>query len=365
MNDGILVLGGYGTFGSIISETLTKQGHRVLIAGRRLNKAQNLAKKILEKDPSSKIETIRIDATDLTPEDLKKHKAAILINASGPYQDLDYSIAECCIKSKVHYIDLADARSFVKGISSLNSIATQAGVSIISGASTVPALSSAVIDSVQSSFANINELHHGITPGQKSPRGLATSKSILSYLGKPIYSQQKDIRYGWQDIHHVTYPILGKRLMGNCDVPDLELFPKYYSIPKVVFSAGMESKLLHLGIWLASWLVRARLPIDLKNHASTLLTLSHIFDPFGSNNGGMHMHFKGTDHNNRPKSTQWYLIAENGDGPHIPATASIVLANKLLKNSKFAIGAQPCVGLISLEEYLNALKGLDISTYTT
>jgi len=55
--------------------------------------------------------------------------------------------------------------------------------------------------------------------------------------------------------------------MGNCEVPDFDIFPDQYKIKKILFSAGMESKILHLNIWLASWLIRIGLPLNLVKHA--------------------------------------------------------------------------------------------------
>ena len=80
-------------------------------------------------------------------------------------------------------------REYVCGIKTLDQAARQARVSIISGASTVPALSSAVIESAQHKFASISAMHYGIATGAKTPRGLATTKAILSYIERPIITQ--------------------------------------------------------------------------------------------------------------------------------------------------------------------------------
>ena len=151
-------------------------------------------------------------------------------------------------------------------------------------------------------------------------------------------------------------------MMGNCDIPDLDLFPSYYSIPDIQFSAGMESMSLHLGIWVTSWLIRWGLPLSLEKHASSLLKLSHFFDILGTDAGGMHMHLKGVGHNNKALKASWYLIAKEGHGPHIPTIASMILTHKILKGRDWSTGAKPCMGMITLEEYLGMLQGYDIHT---
>lgn len=87
----------------------------------------------------------------------------------------------------------------------------------------------------------------------------------MSYVGKKIdpYGNFKHSKYGWQDLYAQYYPGVGSRLMGNIDHPDLDIFPKKYGINDVEFHAGVESKLLHLGIWMASWMVRLGLPVNL------------------------------------------------------------------------------------------------------
>ena len=87
-----------------------------------------------------------MDSAKIGADDLKRRQADILINATGPYQAQDYRLARTCIAAGVHYLDLADAREFVTGIVDLDAEARHAGVLVVSGASTVPGLSAAVVD---------------------------------------------------------------------------------------------------------------------------------------------------------------------------------------------------------------------------
>ena len=80
------------------------------------------------------------------PRQLEILKPLVVINTCGPFQNADYGIARACIASGVHYIDLADGRDFVTGITQLDADAKEHNVAVISGASTVPALSAAVIE---------------------------------------------------------------------------------------------------------------------------------------------------------------------------------------------------------------------------
>lgn len=363
----ILILGGYGNFGSRIAAALVKANIPIIISGRDLDKAESLAK-TLKRNANDKLTSVAsFDANQELDQNLAMLKPTVVINTIGPFQAADYSIPTKCIQQGIHYIDLADAREYVTGITCLDSLAKEKHALAVSGASTVPGLSSAVMDYYKNKFANIESLRYGISPGQKAPRGLATTESILTYLGKPLKTcgEQQQIRYGWQDIYRQAYPELGKRWMANCDIPDLDLFPNQYGVRNIQFYAGMETSVLHLGMWFMSYLVRMGLPLNLTRHARFLLRVSHLFDPFGTADGGMHMIIKGTDNDGKPVEIKWFIIAKNNDGPQIPCVPAIILSKKIIQNTLQQRGAMPCVGMVTLEEYLQELKGFSIRQYCT
>lgn len=351
----VMILGGYGTFGKRISELLTTKNISVIVAGRDAQKAQGVAKTL----PAHLVTVAVFDAHRELAKAFETYKPKIVINTIGPFQNANYRIAEICIEHGIHYIDLADARDFVVEISALDQVAKDAGVAIISGASTVPALSSAVLDHYLPEFDEMTSLKFGITPGQRIDRGLATTTAILSYVGKPLKSCAGfPKRYGWQDNYLQDYPKLGKRWMANCDVPDLDLLPSKYGLKSIQFSAGMENPIVHFGIWGLGWLRRLGLPLPLERFANPLLKLSKIFNLFGSNHGAMHMMMTGRK-NGQAIEKSWFVYGWNGDGPYIPTGAAVVLVQKILRDD-FVIGAYPAVGLVTLNEYETALASKQI-----
>jgi hypothetical protein len=353
-----MILGGCGNFGKRISTALIKKNIPVIIAGRNKEKLERFAATFT----GASINIAVFDAKYALATQLTTSKPSVVINTCGPFQNSNYDIARICVEHSVHYIDIADARDFVTGIVELDTLAKENNVSIISGASTVPGLSSAVIEHYRDKFSIIDSLVFGITPGQKAERGLATTQAILSYVGKPLkpFAGSQKTRYGWQDIYRQNYPEIGKRWMANCDIPDLDLLPAHYNIRTIHFSAGMELGWMHLGLWFFSWLVRAGLPLRLSTHAEMLLKISNWFNLFGSADGGMHVILRGKDQAGAPLEKKWFIIAKAGDGPQIPCVPAILLAEKLVVGKMIKPGAYPCVGLISLEEYVAALKEFNI-----
>lgn len=354
----VLVIGGYGNFGSYISEKLSEDPNiDLVIGGRSLEKASALSKKLL------RAEAVQIDIEKDLDSAFLNIKPDIVIHTSGPFQLRDYDVAEVCIKHGAHYIDLADGREFVASISRLDARAKEKDVSVISGASSVPGLTSAIIDKYIGEFTHLRSLDYGITTAQRTNRGLATTAAILSYTGKgfpTLVKGKKKIIFGWQNLHRRNYPGVGPRFLGNCDIPDLEIFPgRYPDLQDVRFYAGLEIPFLHVMLWALSWLVRWKIISNLERWAGWMLKASYLFDVFGSDVSAFHMLMVG-DYEGKQKIIRFELKAASGDGPYIPCMPAILLVKKIASGNNIRAGAFPCVGFITLQEYLDALSSLDI-----
>jgi len=358
----VLVLGGYGFFGQRISAALASTPSlRVLLGGRDLGRA-TVAARTLGLPPGH---AVAIDARDPTlAHVLTRLGVDVLIHTAGPFQDQDYSVARAAIEAGCHYIDLADGRQFVVGIGSLSAAASARDVSVISGASSVPALSSAVIDRYLPRFGRLDSIQIGISSGARAP-GFATVKGVFSYGGKPIRCWQNGSwvnTYGWLDLNRHEFPRpLGKRWLGSCDIPDLELFPRRYpTVQTVTFQAGFASDLGHLVVSSVAGLAKAGIISDMSAFARPLNRLSRWIEPIVSDKGGMFVTLEGQDIDATPLSVTWNLIAQSNHGPHIPCGAAIALARKIGSGALLPKGAMPCVGLLTVEEFLEPLRDLDV-----
>lgn len=360
----VLLLGGYGKFGSLVARELARDVDlELVIAGRNGAAAQGIAAQ-LGADGRVKNALLDIEASDLAAQ--FAHLAPdLVIHTCGPFQGRDYHVALAALDAGAHYLDLADARAFVAGIDTLDAKARKANRLVVAGASTVPGLSAAVIDRYRSEFDALTGIDIGVSPGNRAPRGIATVAAILSYVGRPLNmwkNGQWHNAWGWQGLRRETYsdPV-GSRWLGNCDVPDLDLFPpRYPGLKDLRFGAGLELSFLHVGLWLLSWPVRWRLLPRLDRWARALKRFSDGFLTWGSDTGAMHVRLRGTAIDGKPLTLTWTLIAGSGDGPQVPATAAVVLARKLARGQLSARGATPCLDLFGLDEFLAALDNYDI-----
>lgn len=359
----VLIIGGYGNFGSFIARRLAREPEiKVIVSGRSEAKARELAE-------SLNAEWAVLDIGKELDAGLQKIRPDIVIHTSGPFQGQGYDVAEACIRQKCHYIDLADGREFVSNIGRLDKSARDAGVLVVSGASSVPCLTAAIIDRYKADFQRLDSVDYGIATAQRTNAGLATTAAILGYAGKPFTTKINGIIktvYGWQSLTARRYPELGWRLLANCDIPDLALFPRRYPDLKTIrFRAGLEVPLVHMGLWALSWLARARLVKTLKPLAQPLYRIAPLFDIFGTDRSAFHMEMHGIGSDGKEKTFTFYILTGSGHGPNIPCIPSIVLAQRLAKGGTDFRGATACMDLIDLDAYLEALREYDIEYRVT
>jgi NAD(P)-dependent dehydrogenase (short-subunit alcohol dehydrogenase family) len=361
----VLVLGGYGFFGRRLVERLAgRTGLHLVICGRSQEKGERLAL-ALGKEAASTLEAAVVDAnSEALEQALSAHAPDAVIHASGPFQSQSYRVAEACIAIGAHYIDLADGRDFVLGIGSLDGAAREAGICVLSGASSVPALSSAAADHLATGLQTVQTIDVGISPGNRTERGLSTVQAILSYCGKPLPTSKAQPVYGWAGtVQHAYSPPVGVRLLSPCDVPDLVLLPpRYPGSPTVAFGAGLELQFLHRGMNVMAALTRLGVVRDWSVYASLLKRMADWFQHVGSDAGAMHVGLTGLTPEGQPVTRTWELLATHGDGPYVPTLAAAALVRKLQEGAQGLIGAKPCVGVLSLDDFSRECLGLRIST---
>ncbi len=368
----VVVLGANGNFGKRICATLSADTNiQLILGGRDPDKLQHLQKSLQQ---GAHVNAPELLITDIHQPQFKAALQSlqpdVVIHTAGPFQGQDYTAPQICIDIGAHYIDLADGRRFVCDIKNLHQAALDKKVLIVSGASSVPGLSGAVIDHYVSEFRELHEIDFGIIPGNKAERGIATLRGILSYVGHPfqcwINNQWQDI-YGWAERRCMDMGSpLGKRWLANVDIPDLELFPaRYPGVNTVRFQAGLELGLLHNAMVLMSALARWGIVKNWARYTKPIFHLSHLFDRFGTDTGGMFIHLSGINQQGKKMNLQWKLIARNGVGPYIPTIAAIIIARKLAENILADRGAMPCLGLFSLEEFFAVADTWGITQDTT
>lgn len=357
----IIVVGGAGNFGARIVRALHADANiELLVAGRRIVSVRGA-----EDVPGVLVD---IDEAGLAQR-LKALSPGLVIHCVGPFQGQDYRVANAALAAGAHYLDLADGRQFIAEFAAgMNDQAVRAGRVAICGASTLPALSAAVVEELRAGLSSLESIEVIIAPGQRAPRGKATLEAVFSYLGRPFLVWRKGQwrrSWGWMELQETRLDV-GGRLAAACDVPDLELFPaRYAGVQTVRFFAALEFGVQHLTLWSLAALRRIGLPFPVARWAVSLNRLAGMFDAGAGHEGGMRVSVVGNRGGDPGRMRRiWQLTAPAVDGPEIPCMAAILLARRLARGEVFQSGAFPCMGFLTLSEFTPEFARWKITTRT-
>lgn len=356
----ILIVGGYGTFGSRLARLLADDSRlHLIIAGRSMAAAQALCDRL----PSGAgREAARFDRDGDAAAQIATLKPDILVDASGPFQSYGsapYWIVQACIAHGIHYVDLADGSDFVAGISAFDAAARAAGVFVLAGASTFPVLTAAVLRQLAADGMKIEHVSGGIAPSPYAGLGPSVIGAIASYAGKPVTRLEHgrlSEDYPLTSTRRFTIAPPGQlpldnRLFSLIDVPDLRVVPALWPETKSIWmGAGPVPEILHRGLYVLAWLVRLRL-------LPTLAPLTGLFHltinllRWGEHRSGMFIAVEGRDRQGEAASRSWHLKAEGDDGPFVPAMAAAAIIRLLLDGTPPSPGARAATTVLELSHY--------------
>ncbi len=350
----IMVVGGTGVFGVRLCEGLAGQGRfDIVIAGRSEHKALDLIARLLRMDPDCAARFETFDRTQPSPARLSQIAPNIIVDAAGPFQESGYALPEAAIAQQIHYVDLADGREFVAGIAALDRKAKKAGVAVISGASSVPALSHAVLDDLTRRWTRVDKIAVAISPGQRSPRGLSVMRAILSYVGKPVrvfINGAWTEAPGWGLQRVMKFPGTGRRYVSLCETPDLDLLvERYHPRAEALFLAGLELAFLHKWLGRLGGLVRRGWIESLVPYAKPMRFIAGLVERFGTDQGGMVVEATG-ENRDGPVRARWALAAAGGHGPTVPSLPALAVVLALDEGRLSYAGASACAGFLRLRD---------------
>lgn len=287
-----------------------------------------------------------------------------VLDCAGPFQDSDYALPRAAVGAGAHYLDIADGRGFVAGFrNAMDAPAMLAGRAVICGASSTPALSHAALNRITAGWTALDKVVVFISPAGQTPLGLSVVRAILSWAGRPVRvfsCGQWGWRAGWSMLQRRALPGVGRRWAALAETPDLDLLAERAGPrQEAVFLAGLESPLLHLGLWLAAWPVRLGLMRSLSPLARPMRALAALVSRFGSADGGMSVTAEGRDAQGRETIARWALTARENEGPHVP-TLAMAAALRALLEGRLEPGARVCAGVIPLEAMMDQAAGLPI-----
>jgi hypothetical protein len=350
----VLVVGGYGTFGGRLVRLLAGDARlTILVAGRSHEKAKTFctgvsAQATLIPTEFDRARDVAQQIATLTPD--------IVVDASGPFQiygNEPYALVEACLEHRVHYIDLADAPDFVDGIARYDSQAREAGIVMLSGASTTPVLTTAVIRKLAQGITP-RTITAGIAPSPYSDIGLSVVRGIASYAGKRLRIRRdgKDVSAtALVDSRHFTIAPSGQIPLSRIrfslvDTPDRVFVPRLWpELNSAWLGAGPRPSLWHRALSTLASLHRCYLFPPLTPFAGLFHAVITRLR-WGEHRGGMFVEVAG-----ETVTRSWHMIAEGDDGPFIPSMPAAAIIGKFLAGEPPRTGARACVDDLELEDY--------------
>ncbi len=357
MSRRVLVLGGYGIYGRTITIALSKIPNiDSVIAGRRPHRAARLAERI----------GARIAAVDVTDSDRLNtvlDGVFAVVDASAPFQGRSYVVPQLCAERGVHYVDLADSRVYVTGISRLDRTARRTGSLLVSGAGMLPGVSSVLLDWLASGLDRLDEIHTAVTYGSRQARGAATSHALLSWAGAPLRVKERGRwrdSHGWSESEVVAFPSpVGRRRVYLCDAADLEIFPKRYRAETVATRVGFGRRRWNYFAALLGWLRRRGM---IENAVALAPALRRIGDGLADRDGfagGIFVSARGMI-DGVPAEHAAFLISRDEQGLAVAVSPAVALIRRWLQQGTGSAGAMPCVGLLTLDELIAEMRSCDI-----
>jgi len=364
----VLILGATGLFGGHLARRLLDEGRfECVFAGRTESTLQEFCAehggvyRVMDRAGANQVRAV-----------LEELSPFAVVDCAGPYQAYGndpYHFARAAIKAGCHYLDIADAGEFVSGFSELDELAKERGVVALSGASSTPAISSAVVDHLSADMEEVISIETAILPGNKAKRTLSVMQAILSQVGQPMqitrHGKPETVR-GWGETETLDLNVEGKRgirrrLASFVNTPDIHLFPERYGAKTITFKAGLEVKAFHYDLILGRILVASGLIKSLEPMSKFARWVASWFEWVGSDEGGMKVSVLGKRADGNHVRREWDLIADDGHGPKIPTLPISILLNKML-DEDIVPGARACLGEVTLKEVEAELAKFDGKT---
>lgn len=289
---------------------------------------------------------------------------------SRPNGEGRYRLIEACIEARVHYLDLADGSDFVAGVSAFDTAAKAAGVMVLSGVSSFPVLTAAVVRRLSTGMARVDSIRGGIAPSPFAGVGENVVRAIASYAGRPVQLRRggktaegnpltEQMRYTIAPPGRVP---VRNTLFSLVDVPDLRALQALWPEAKSIWmGAGPVPEVLHQALIGLAWLVRAGLVQSLAPLAPLMHWATNRLS-WGEHRGGMFVAVEGADAEGKAIRRSWHLLAERDDGPLIPSMAVEAIVRKALAGRMPGPGARAAVRDVELENYEALFAGKTIHT---
>lgn len=282
----------------------------------------------------------------------------MVVHCAGPFQTLPILPPDVALEVGAHYVDIAEDRSFGRGVNARGPQAEERGIAILNRCSVVPTLAIGAARLLAGPFRSIDSVRTFVAPDTARHRGPAMFRTMLWGAGRH-FETLRDGRwrqvYGWSEPEWVTFPLLGRRLVYLAlEMADLDAVPELTGAGTVEFKAGSEHASLNRLLGGAAWL-RARLTsVDLERLLVPVRALSWTLGQFGKDRGAVMFEVSGVRDGGRV--TKNVAIVADHDGGRIPIIPAAMAVEDLLADRSQLCGVIPPASWLSYRRLLEGLR---------
>jgi NAD(P)-dependent dehydrogenase (short-subunit alcohol dehydrogenase family) len=183
----VLIAGGSGVFGRLLARELLKTTSvDLILAGRGLSAVVAACREL---DQPDRTFAMALDLGD--PESLTRaaRGCVAVACAAGPFQELPSELPTAVVRAGGHWVDISDDEGWVVPLlddTTLDAAARDAGLAVIPGLSTVPALSGALARWCRERLQGAERARVTLFIGNQNARGAgAIASAMASGFGRP------------------------------------------------------------------------------------------------------------------------------------------------------------------------------------
>lgn len=254
MTGKILVAGGYGRVGSVVAATLAERfPGRILIAGRNLRSAQELAAATGGGATATKLDTTH-------PADI----AAVLNDGVGLVlmcvENRDAAFAEQCVRRGIHYVDVSATRELLSELESLDRCAKDHEATVALSVGVAPGLTNLLAAHCRSVLGVVARADIFLLIGMGEVHGRSSNEWMLDKIDSEYSVRESgmDVRVeSFGEFRRTVFPgEVGKRTAFRFNFSDQHTITKTLGVKSASTWACFDSVPLSWSVYLAK---RARL----------------------------------------------------------------------------------------------------------
>lgn len=236
----VLVVGGYGTVGTVVSKILSKSDLIIpVIAGRNEAKAKALAGKL-----NAEWRTVDINKEDSILAAFANVK--VVINCfSGPFTNAPLLLAELCAKNGINYLDVSGSYEYAERVLTLNDLAKQNNATLITALGANPGLPGIALMSAKNDFDEMDSGRIVFVLGAGFKGISVSSLQELKYMFevKPlVWDKTQWITPKVISIkEYVGKPFEQKVYLGVSLTRDILVIPELTGLKELSFWSGSQS----------------------------------------------------------------------------------------------------------------------------